>query len=178
MNILDFVIMLFLAASVWSGWRRGFVLQVFRLIGLIAALFVAFRFSPDLAKVIHEIIPFPASGDTGFWMSLFSVDALVSRIVAFILLFVGTRLAVRFVSRMLNRVMGVPVLNVVNRLAGASLALVQLLVILFIVISVLEFIPGPKLQALLQQSLFGSLIVGETAFLKEWLQNWLQLPKL
>ena len=89
MNILDIIVLLLIAGAALNGLRRGFVRQVARLVGFVLALVIAFRFSPDLAAWLRERIPLSEETGTGFWMSLFSVDTLLFRIVAFVLLFFG-----------------------------------------------------------------------------------------
>lgn len=161
-----------------NGLRRGFVLQAFQVFGSILALLVAFRFSPDLAGSLREWLPLPAlQTDTSpSWLSLLPFDFFLYRIAAFVLLFFVTKLAVRFFARLLNRVFRLPVLNTVNRVAGLILALVQTSLILLIVINIIQFIPGPKMQSLIQESWIASGVLNMTPFLTEWLQDWLKLP--
>lgn len=161
-----------------NGLRRGFVLQAFRVLGSILALVVAFRFSPELAGSLKGWLPLPAlQTDTSpSWLSFLPFDLFLYRIAAFILLFFVTRLIVRYLARLLNRVVRLPVLNTVNRVAGLILALVQITLILLIAINIMQFIPGPKMQSLIQESWIAAGILNLTPFLTEWLQEWLKLP--
>ena len=43
MNTIDLIVLLALGLAVWSGWRRGFVVQVGSLAGLALALWAAWQ---------------------------------------------------------------------------------------------------------------------------------------
>lgn len=178
MNILDILILLIIAASVLNGLRRGFVLQVSRFVGLILALVVAFRFSPDLAEGLKQLIPLSEQGEnTASWIAFLPMDLFLYRVIAFALLFFGTKLIVRLIAGLLNQVVSLPVLNTVNRLAGFILAAVQAFIILFIVVNVLQFVPGPKMHSLLEESLIASWMIDQTPVLTDWLKDWIKSPK-
>lgn len=177
MNILDIIVLLLIAGAALNGLRRGFVRQVARLVGFVLALVIAFRFSPDLAAWLRERIPLSEETGTGFWMSLFSVDTLLFRIVAFVLLFFVTHFVVRRIAGMLHGVVKLPVLNSVNRLAGGLLAILQIGLILLIVINVLQFIPGPKMQSILQDSWSATWLIDQTPVFTNWLEEWINSPK-
>lgn len=178
MNLLDIVVLLLLAGAVLNGLRRGFVLQIASLIGFVLALVIAFRFSADLANGLGEVVPVSASdGETPSWLSFLPLDAVLYRVIAFVLLFFGTKFLFRLIAGMLHHVVKLPVLNTVNRLAGVFLALVQIGIILVIAINVLQFIPGPKMQSLLQESWFATWVTSTTPALTSWLKEWILSPK-
>lgn len=177
MNILDIVIVLVLAAAVISGLRHGFVRQVARFIGFILGLIVAFRFSPDVAHAIKQLIAPESGSDASTGLIFLSMSDFVYRLIAFVLLFFMTRFGVRLVANLLHRVVSLPVLNMVNRVTGLLLALIQACIITIIIVNVLQFIPGPKMQSLLQNSIVATWIIDHTPTLTNWLTDWLNLSK-
>lgn len=178
MNILDIIVLLLLAGAVLNGLRRGFVLQVARLVGFILALVVAFRFSPNVAEGISQLIPLSTQeASTGSWTALLPVDTFLYRIVAFVLLFFVTKFIIKRIAGLLHHVVKLPVLNSFNRLAGGFLAVLQTGLIVLIVVNVLQFIPGPKMQSLLQESWIASWMINQTPIFTKWLEEWINSPK-
>lgn len=177
MNILDIVIVLIIAGAVLSGLRLGFVRQVARFVGFILGLIVAFRFSPDVAAAIKQLISSEKGPDSATGLVFLSMNDFVYRLIAFVLLFFITRYVVRLIAGMLHRVVSLPVLNMVNRLTGLLLALIQACIITLIIVNVLQFVPGPKMQSLLQGSVIASWIIEHTPAMTNWLKEWLNLSK-
>lgn len=180
MNLLDIIILLISAAIVFNGMRLGFVRQATRFVGFILGLVIAFRFSPNLAAFIQQLIS-PDGGtksSSSSWLSFIPVDLVIYRIIAFALLFFLTIFIVRLFAGVLNKIFSLPILNMLNRVAGLLLSFVQALIIVVLIVNILPFIPGPKLQSLLEGSLIATWIIDQTPVFTKWLQNWLEPPKI
>lgn len=90
MNAIDLIVCLVLALAVWNGWRKGFVLQVFSLAGLVAGIWLAVRFGAAVGAWLRLDDTIAAAG--GFVVVLLAVMLLVAvagRLVRKIFHFVG-----------------------------------------------------------------------------------------
>ena len=86
MNLLDGLIVLLLIGGLFSGYRKGLIKETVSLLGVLAAVFVAWQFSPDLGPVLMEIIPLPETvSDSG--LPLFLLAKPIYTALAFVLLF-------------------------------------------------------------------------------------------
>lgn len=105
---LDLIILLCLALLGLRGWFRGFVREAMDLVGLVVGILLAFRFGPSVGRVIEA-------------MAGLSPDAgrLAGGIVVFVLVGVGTAV----VTRIVERKVALPGLNLMNKVGGAGLGL-------------------------------------------------------
>ena len=130
MNILDGILLLLIAGGVIRGYRKGLILQAFSLVGAIFALLAAYRFSGDFSRVLME--RFPLSEEVGGGLiGLLPIEGILYRVVAFILLFVGVKILISIIARLLTGLFDVPVLSQINRLGGVLLNLIQVFLIIF-----------------------------------------------
>lgn len=90
MNFFDLLVCLVLALAVWNGWRRGCVVQLCGLAGLIVAVWLAARFGPEVGHFLKFDGQIAAPG--GFvvvlLVALFA-SALVGRAIRKLLHFAG-----------------------------------------------------------------------------------------
>lgn len=103
MTIFDYLVLLVLACSVIIGTLRGFVREVLSLASWIVALVVANAYGEALATMLPDMIP----GES------------TRLIVAFIALFIGTRLLMALVSRTLSELVKATGLTLVDRSLGS-----------------------------------------------------------
>ncbi len=96
------------------------ILQAFSLVGAIFALLAAYCFSGDFSRVLME--RFPLSEEVGGGLiGLLPIEGILYRVVAFILLFVGVKILISIIARLLTGLFDVPVLSQINRLGGVLL---------------------------------------------------------
>lgn len=178
MNLLDVIIGILGVAVAAKGYRRGFVLQLTNFAGFLLALYVAYRLSADVGDAVRAYVPFSVESMSGSpLLSLLPVDALLYRVVAFILLFVIVRFVARRIGGMLNGVFKLPVLNAVNRFAGVIVAALQVFLITYIAVTVLSLLPGPKMQTMLNESWIAGLMLNHFPSMSEWVENWLKVAE-
>lgn len=178
MNLLDVIIGIIGAVVVVKGYRRGFVLQLSNFAGFLLALYAAYRLSADVGDTVRAYVPFSVESMSGSpLLSLLPVDAVLYRIAAFILLFVIVRYVVRRIGGMLNGVFKLPVLNAVNRFAGVIVAVLQVLLITYIAVTVLNFLPGPKMQTLLNESWIAGHLLNLFPSVSDWVESWLNVAE-
>ncbi len=140
MNLLDGLIVLLLIGGLFSGYRKGLIKETVSLLGVLAAVFVAWQFSPDLGPVLMEIIPLPETvSDSG--LPLFLLAKPIYTALAFVLLFLVTRLLLSIVAKILTAVADLPVLAQINGLGGALLGFLKALLLIFVLVNLLHILP-------------------------------------
>src|SRR5699024_11700192 len=89
--MLTIIILIALLTSFYSGYRRGLVLQLIRLVGYIITFVLATRYFQPLAEIVEMLIPFSSvQPDTNLAFydeatSFFIYDAFY-RVIPFILI--------------------------------------------------------------------------------------------
>jgi len=139
--VIDFILGLYLAGLFVRGWLRGFVKELLDLAGLIIGIAVAFRLSG----------PF---GD--FLSDRFGVTPEWARIGAGIALFLIVGMGMAVLAFYLGKVVRLPGLNLVNRIAGAGLAGAWGIVLVLVVVTLLQALPMPPV---VDETLDGSKVV-------------------
>jgi len=123
LTLFDFAVLLILGLSALRGLWRGFVAEIFGLIGWIAAFIIA-------AKCVHRIAPYlPAHWPGGEWTQF---------LLAFALVVIAVLLAANVLNVLLNRLVGAIGLGAFNASLGALFGLLRgivLVVVLAVVMS-------------------------------------------
>lgn len=168
MNILDATILLLLLWGVWKGYRRGFILQVIYLFGFLIALVVSFRYYKDFSPYLKAWIPYPKADEGAgrlIWMQLIDTETLYYSFLAFVILFIATKILLQIIAKLLNLVALLPGLNMVNRWLGLCLGFVEMLLISLIGIHLLTILPWDKGQEWLAESTLAIWLIEETRFI-------------
>jgi membrane protein required for colicin V production len=112
-TIFDYLVLLVMGCSVIIGTLRGFVREVLSLASWVVALVVANAYGEALAGMLPEMIP----GES------------TRLIVAFIALFIGTRLLMALVSRTLSELIKASGLTLVDRGLGSVFGVARAILI-------------------------------------------------
>jgi membrane protein required for colicin V production len=102
-TIFDYLVLLILACSVIIGTLRGLVREVLSLAGWIVALVVANTYGEALSTMLPDVVP----------------GELTRLIVAFIALFIGTRLLMALVAKTLGELVKATGLGFLDRTLGS-----------------------------------------------------------
>ncbi|MBQ1386647.1 MAG: CvpA family protein [Erysipelotrichales bacterium] len=125
---VNFIVIGFVVISVVIGYKKGFVVQIFHLLGIVAAILVSWYFSPILAEK-YEIFPqnlVPFAG-TGFENMFYGrLNALLWHAA----LFFGALLLIFLIKPLMKALTELPVVRTVNRLFGALFALIPAALVL------------------------------------------------
>ncbi|GAA5344990.1 putative membrane protein required for colicin V production [Planifilum fimeticola] len=173
MNGLDWFLLLLLAGGVIRGYQKGLILQAFSLVGSIFALLAAYRLSGDFSQVLMERFPLPEEVGGG-WIGLLPIEGILYRMLAFILLFAGVKILISIIARLLTGLFDIPVLSQINRLGGVLLNLVQVFLILFIGVHVMNFLPWETGREAIQESFVCQGVLKLTPDLSEQIGDWLK----
>lgn len=176
--MLDIILVSLFVLGFLAGIRRGFILQLLHLMSFAVAFVVAYSFNDELVPRLKLMIPFSKANMQGIASVLFEaayVEEAFYRIIAFAILFFGTRLLLRMVGSMLNSLAQLPVLKQVNKWGGGMLGFIEVYLVVFVILYIGAILPVNDIQQPIQQSFMAMAIVNDTPFLSSAIQDlWKQ----
>lgn len=119
MNILDIIILAFFVWAVYSGCKRGVVVQIVALAGLVVSCWLALRFGYRAG-------------------CLFRLEGAQASVAGFIAVFVLSMIVLTLLGRLCRGFFRFVGLGSVDKLLGVLLSLVKMFLILSIVLSVCD----------------------------------------
>lgn len=140
MNWIDLIIVLMLIGALIQGYRKGLVKEAFSLLGTIVALFLAWKFSSDMAEPLAGIVPLPDAFSEGL-MGFLPIEQALYTLLAFILIFVIVRILLRFLAAVLTQLFKIPVLSQVNGVGGAAFGFLKAFLIILVVVNLVALLP-------------------------------------
>ncbi|WP_066186630.1 MULTISPECIES: CvpA family protein [Gracilibacillus] len=162
--LLTIIILLILVGGFLIGLRNGLVNQIVRLTGIIVALAVAYFFFRDLAPYL-EWIPSPGSEGS-------NIASIFYRSIAFIILFIGTRILWNILGSTLDYLANLPFLSIVNRWLGGAFGFVKVYLIVFLFLNLVAFVPNVAVQQAVSDSSLAQTMVQHTPILSEKIEQW------
>lgn len=106
MNFLDLIILLPIVYFAYQGFRRGFIKEVFGIIGIILAVYITFEYMGVISRVLA---PYVEDRDHA---------TIITGIITFILIIIGVQL----VGFALERFIDVVQLGILNKFVGMIFA--------------------------------------------------------
>lgn len=119
MGLLDGIIIIILTLFAWKGFRNGLVKEVFRIVGLVLAVFIAFQYAEVAASILGPFLDVPSE-----------VIPYLGFAVLFCLAFFGTQLAVFLLDRLIQLLL----LSIPNRVFGLFFGLLKSSLLISIVL--------------------------------------------
>lgn len=163
MNILDWIILAYLAIGLIRGWIRGFLSLAVSLVGFVIAYLLASHFYTPFAKVVATKF-LPAIHATNiFGPASSTVQPYILDALAFLLIVIGVEAVVNLVALAISaKRIDFPVVGPLNRFLGMALGLGEHLIIA----SIILFVATPLLghthtflgQAIANSSLYTHLM--------------------
>ncbi|MFS0882300.1 CvpA family protein [Metabacillus niabensis] len=176
--MLDLVLLIIFIFGILVGLKRGFILQFVHLTGFIVAYIVAYQYFDDFAPKLKLWVPYPMSNDGPVILSLLNGEDLEGayyRAVAFVILFIGTKIVMQIIGSMLDFVALLPILKQLNRWAGSILGFLESYLVVFILLFIGALLPVEQLQQLLDHSILADLIVNHTPYFSDKVNElWIQ----
>ncbi len=123
MNLLDILVAVPLAWSLYKGFRRGLILELATLIGWVVGLYAGLHFSQLALHWLKE---------------QFHADASWLPVLAFALVFLTVFLGVYLLGKLLDKTADALMLGIFNKLGGACFALIKMALILSFLIFLLN----------------------------------------
>jgi membrane protein required for colicin V production len=106
MNILDAIIAIPLLFGAWMGFRKGLIYELAMIAGLIAGVYLGFKFSGLVYDLLKDVLP-----DEGNLL----------HILSFLIVFAAILLIFIFYAKLMEAVLKITSLNMFNKVAGAVL---------------------------------------------------------
>lgn len=119
MNALDLVVYLVLALAVFEGWRRGAILQLCSLAGLVVGICLAVRYGTQV----------------GMWLR---IDESAAAVGGFAVVVVATVIAVAMLARLLRRLFRFAGFGIPDIVLGIAVSVVKYLLLLSVGFAALD----------------------------------------
>ncbi|MDC3415715.1 CvpA family protein [Aquibacillus salsiterrae] len=163
--MIDLLLLGILILGVLIGLKRGFILQLFHLIGFIVSFIIAIIYYDNLAKHLNLWIPYPELPEDATWaifIESLPLEKAFYNAVAFALLFFGSKIILQIVASMLDFLTDLPLLSSLNGLLGGVLGFIETYFILFVTLYILALAPLSFVQSNLEQSTIAGFMVEYT----------------
>ena len=127
MSVFDIIVLVCLLVALCIGLKKGFIGQVVSLVSLCLGVWLSVTCSSPVSQWMKG------------WISL---DDTVLKVIAFGLIFCAVVLVLTVVGKILEKIIKVVLLGWLNRLLGATLAVVECLLILGILLMIFDALNG------------------------------------
>ncbi|MCR6095581.1 CvpA family protein [Salipaludibacillus agaradhaerens] len=176
--MLSVILFLALIISFFIGFRRGLILQILHIGGLIISFVVAYLYYEDVAHYIRLWIPFPQLSDNSgltLLVEAFNVELVYYNGIAFVILFIITKILMQIVASLFDFIAHLPILNMLNGWLGGFLGFLEGLIIIVILLHLAALIQIEMVQTMLQNSSFAQMILDYTPIISNQLKElWIQ----
>jgi membrane protein required for colicin V production len=122
MNWLDIVLAIPMFWGLYKGLTNGFIMEVARLVALIAGVYLAVRFAQELSEYIYN--------NTDFTNEFLPI-------ISFAIIFVGVVLLVHFFAKVIEKLVKAVTLGWANKAAGGAFGIFRFTFTLSIIIMML-----------------------------------------
>lgn len=174
MSILDWSILILLLLGLWTGYRQGLMLQLVKLVTLVASYGVAFLFYKPFAQQLTQWFPLSTQSGKGMFSSvagILPIQQILYYSISFALIFIGAGIVLRWVGSILNAVANLPILSIVNHLGGGFLGLVKSSLILLLLLVIAYALPLSDVHQAIDGSVLGSYAVKKSPGLLQFFQD-------
>ncbi|MFD2926172.1 CvpA family protein [Halobacillus naozhouensis] len=172
--MIDILLLIILFFGVMVGVRRGFILQLFHLIGFIAAFIVAVMYYDNLAPKLILWVPYPELPEGASW-AIFAenlpLEQAFYNAAAFAILFFGVKIILQIIASMLDFVAELPILSSINSLLGGILGFAERYFLLFILLYIAALVPLSVVQNALDGSFLAQFIIESTPILSSQIKT-------
>ncbi|MBA2173388.1 CvpA family protein [Halobacillus locisalis] len=176
--MIDLLLLFILLIGVLTGLKRGFILQLFHLIGFIVAFIVAALYYDDLSPKLTLWVPYPELPEDTAWavfVENLPLEQAFYNAVAFAALFFGVKIILHIIASMLDFVSELPILNSLNSVLGGILGFVETYVIMFVILYIAALVPLEMVQNALDGSLIAQLMIEHTPVFSDQLRTlWIE----
>ncbi|MRH42917.1 hypothetical protein GH741_09480 [Aquibacillus halophilus] len=166
--MIDIILLGILILGIFIGLKRGFILQLFHLIGFFIAFIVSVLYYDKLSSKLDLWIPYPDLPEDATWAVFLDTLPLESAFyngIAFVAIFFATKIVLQILTSMLDFVADLPILNSINVILGAILGFVETYFILFVFIYILALAPVEFIQNRLESSSIVTYMVDSTPYI-------------
>ncbi len=139
-GILDIIFITILSISVLIGLIRGAVREILSLVGLVASIYLAFKYADMVSK---EYIS-----------QFFEQQPRISYIIAFVIIIVASIFAIALVNLLISQLLKASGLSFIDRFLGLIFGALRGSLFSAILVMIIGFIPGATQEKWWQESKF------------------------
>ena len=165
MNVIDIVILIFLAFGALIGFKRGFTNEFVSLVGIFLIIIFSFLLKNPVSVFLYNNLPFINFG--GIFKDISVINILVYEVIAFFVIFVVLTLIFKIllkVTKIFEKILNATIiLGIPSKILGAVLGIVQNLIYVFVVLYILN-LPSIGFN-LINESKVASTILNKTPIL-------------
>lgn len=175
---MTLILLILLIIGMVVGYRRGFILQFFHLVGTLAAVIIAALNYETLAARLDLILPYPSTSETlsnPIFSSITDAEYAYYDMSAFFMIFIVSKIVIQLVVSAFDYLQQIPVFNVVGEVIGAVLGLIEMVYILVVILFMLSMIPLDFIQTPIENSGLANFILEHTFILSDRFMEWLQI---
>ncbi|SJN18089.1 Possible colicin V production protein [Marinilactibacillus psychrotolerans 42ea] len=177
--LLSLIILLLLLLSLYSGFKKGLILQLVLTIGYAISFYFALEYYQEVSNLVEMMVPYPSpvsSNSNPFVLYgqefIFNLDQGFYNGVAFIGILVLGWIVTRFIGGLLNFLTEIPVVKQINGIGGAIVGFIVQYIGIFLILFLLSMIPIKMIQSQFESSALARTIVSDTPELSTDLYNW------
>lgn len=177
--LLSLIILLLLLLSLYSGFKRGLILQLVLTIGYAISFYFALEYYQEVSNLVEMMVPYPSpvsSNSNPFVLYgqefIFNLDQGFYNGAAFIGILVLGWIVTRFIGGLLNFLTEIPVVKQINGIGGAIVGFIVQYIGIFLILFLLSMIPIKMIQSQFESSALARTIVSDTPELSTDLYNW------
>lgn len=150
MNAVDIIMLVALALATFSGFRRGFVLEMAGIFGAVVAFAIARLEYADVRTTLEQFLPHSP------WLT----------IVAYLLVFLVVWGAIVILARKIRSLVRLMMLGWLDRLGGAVIGLVQGALLIELLLYFARRVPNTGLRHLAHHSALAPIFLSVMPLLK------------
>lgn len=168
--MLDLILIILLLFGLFIGLNRGFILQLFHLIGFITAFVIAAMFYDDLAVELELWVPYQQLANHELWpdfLQALPLETAFYSIVSFAIIFFAVKIILQIIATMLDFVAAIPLIRSVNKSLGAVLGFLEIYLIAFVILYVLALTPVESIQTMINNSSIAIFMLEKTPYFSD-----------
>lgn len=167
--VLTTVIILILVGCFINGRRRGLLMMILYAATYLVSWLVAKMAAPLVGSWLANLLPNVTNGSSysGQLLATVNLDHFFSNGVAFMLIFAIVAFLCHWLIRQLNWVRRLPIIGMLDKLAGGVLSLLIGYVILFVILVVMQLWPAEWWQMEIANSGLARFIIDQTPILAQ-----------
>lgn len=177
MSILDWVILFLLVLGLGIGLKQGLMIQLVKLVSLIASFGIAVLFYKPLSQQLAEWFPLSQESGTNLFSSIAGSEPIAGVIyssIAFVLLLIGSGIILRWFGSILNGIANLPIVSTINHLGGGLLGVAKSGLMIFLLLMLGYALPISAVQQTINESIFGTYAVEISPGILEYFQGLIQ----
>jgi uncharacterized membrane protein required for colicin V production len=148
-NVLNTILIVYLIASLFYGFKKGLIATVVHWIGLAITSVLIIRYAPMVKTGI---------------MNKFPIGSFLANCLTYLLIFVMIAILAKLVIILLHQIANLLSLSFLNKCFGAVIGFLNAIIVLIVIIAIIEIIPYTDS---IQKYLNKSYIIQETQKIKE-----------